>query len=242
MAKQQTKQANTTVNNTVGAANAETANNGTVLTGQQDTSAAQAQQTFGNAESGYGQAGQTYGDTVTGFNNMAQNGGFTPEDKSAYLSRAANAATSAYSTAADQAERTRAAAGGLGTGGESSQMARQASNAGSQAVEGAQADLNSQINSNKLAGLSGENTAAAGQANVASGEGNLYNTASGTLTTQGQQILQNLGLKYSTDMEGAQILSQLSKNPGAFQTGLGDVTGLISAIGGGSGVKSLSQT
>ena len=239
MAKQQTKQANNTVNNTVSAANDQTQTQGQVLSGQQGVSAGQANESYDTAQNNYRTAADTFGNAATGFSTMANTGGFTPEDKSAYLSRAEDAATSAYKTAGDQAQRTRAAAGGLGTGGETAQMARQASEAGSSAVKGAQSDLNTQINANKLAGLSGTNASASGLAGVGSGEGTLYNSASGTLTEQGRQVLQNMGLRYSTDMEGSQIIAQLSKNPGAFQTGLGDITSIMQSIGGGSGIKAL---
>lgn len=62
------------------------------------------------------------------------------------------------------------------------------------------------------------------------GMAGLFNTATGQVTAAGQQILQGLGLQFGTEAQGAQILQELSKNPGLFQTAFGDFTSFLSAL------------
>lgn len=87
---------------------------------------------------------------------------------------------------------------------------------GKQAVAGMQTRLESDVAS----GVQGANQGLAG----------LYNTATGQVTALGQQILQGFGLQYGTEAQGAQILQELSKNPGLFQTGFQDFTNLLAAL------------
>lgn len=58
----------------------------------------------------------------------------------------------------------------------------------------------------------------------------LYDTTTGQVTSLGNQVLAGLGLQYGTQAQGAQILQELSKNPGLFQTGFGDVLGLLGTL------------
>ena len=90
--------------------------------------------------------------------------------------------------------------------------------AGGRAVAGLRTGLESGVAS----GVQGANVGLAG----------LYNTATGQVTAEGQQLLQALGLQYGTEAQGAQILQELSKNPGWFQTMIGDIADLGGAAGG----------
>jgi len=60
----------------------------------------------------------------------------------------------------------------------------------------------------------------------------LFSTQTGQVTDLGNQILKGLGLQFGTEAQGAEILQALSKNPGFFQTMLGDIIGLGGAAGG----------
>ena len=90
-----------------------------------------------------------------GYQKFADTGGFTPEQSSAFMRQATSGVPAIYDVLAQQAQRNRAATGGLGTGGDIAQMARQMSQQQSQATTGAEVALNEQINANKLAGLGG---------------------------------------------------------------------------------------
>lgn len=101
-----------------------------------------------------------------------------------------------------------------------------------QGISGQQASLESGVagGSRAIAGLqSGLESGVAGGVQAANqGISNLFNTATGQVTALGQQVLQGLGLQYGTEAQGSQILQELSKNPGLFQTIVGD----IGTIGG----------
>jgi hypothetical protein len=60
----------------------------------------------------------------------------------------------------------------------------------------------------------------------------LFDTQTGQVTQLGNQVLQGLGLQFGTEAQGAQILQALSKNPGLFQTLVGDLGTLGGAAGG----------
>lgn len=193
--------------------------------------------------------------TVTGgYTSLAKNGGFNPQQSQQFIDQATEGTTSTYNILEQQAQQARAATGGLGTGGDYSQLARQLTQAQGQGTLNAEVALNQQKTQNKLAGLGGLSSTEAGlassrlaannqniglQSNVAQGSetasgqlGSLFNTQTGQVTAMGSQLLQALGLSYNTQAEAAGILQQLSKNPGALQTALGDIAGLGGAAAG----------
>lgn len=225
-----------------------------------------------------------------GYSDFAGTGGFTEDQKNQFLNRATSGVSSTYDILGNQAAQSRAKTGGLGTGGDFSQLARQLGQAQGEATLGAQTSLTDQINRNKLAGLGGlsaeqadlagkrqgslaglrsteadvaasklagaaqerglqgdiaggirsgtgiqqglEGDVASGSRASLSGLGNLYNEQTGEISSLGNQILQSLGLNFSTQAEGLSILQNLSKNPGLFQTGFGDFISLLQASKG----------
>jgi hypothetical protein len=58
----------------------------------------------------------------------------------------------------------------------------------------------------------------------------LFDTQTGAVSDLGKQVLAGLGLQYGTEAQGAQILQELSKNPGLFQTGFQDFVNLLGAL------------
>lgn len=169
----------------------------------------------GQQQTNINRADQTYGTAQQGYQNFAKTGGFSPQDETTYLNRATQGVSGTYDVLAKQAERQRMAAGGLGTGGEISQMARQGTQQQANATENAQADLKQMENANKLAGLAGTTA--------------LFDTTTNQITAQGAQILQALGLKYNTQAEAATILAKLSTNPGI----LSNIMSIGGMVGGG---------
>ena len=84
---------------------------------------------------------------------------------------------------------------------------------GSRAVAGLQSGLESGV----AQGVQGANAGLAG----------LSGQAQTAATAAQQQILQALGLQFGTQAQSAQILTELSKNPGLFQTGFNDFLNLL---------------
>ena len=118
--------------------------------------------------------------------------------------------------------------GGLGT--TEAQLA-----AARQGITGQQAGLEAGVAGGRQA-VSGlqqglEGAVAGGVQNANAGLAGLYGTAQGAATASQQQALQALGLQFGTEAQGAQILAELSKNPGLFQTGFQDFTNLLAALG-----------
>lgn len=147
-------------------------------------------------------AGKAYGD-------MATTGGFSDADKTAYLNRATQASTQAGNAFSDQ---TKLAAAKTGQGNPQaaiSRIARQAGQNASEATNNAEVGLNSQINSNKLAGAGGEVSTGNAQTNIGQTQANMSNQSA-------QQRLAALGLQFNSEAEAQQALDSLSHNPGVF--------------------------
>lgn len=102
-----------------------------------------------------------------------------------------------------------------------------------QGVAGAQAGLEQGVAGLRqgVSGMqSGLESGVAGGVNAANaGLAGLYGTSQAASTAAQQQVLQGLGLQFGTEAQGAQILQELSKNPGLFQTGFGDFISLLQA-------------
>lgn len=167
---------------------------------------------------------------------LIETGGFTPQQESQFLARGTEGVTSEYGTLMNQLKRNKAATGGLGTGGEISQMARQMGQGQAQATRDSQIALNQQETANKLQGLAGESGLESGVASgslAASGQlKGLYDTTTGQITDLGKLMLSTLGLDFSTQEGAIDALTKLSQNPGLFQTGIGDIIGLAGAAAG----------
>jgi hypothetical protein len=197
------------------------------------------------------------------YTDMYNTGGYTPAEGQAYVRQATSGVASTGDILANKLQQDKAKTGGLGTGGDASQMARQLEQTQSQATLAAETGLKTQENSNKFSALSGgstlagnvaagktagvgqqigiENNLAAGksagvgaqiglESGVAQGSNqanaglaSLYNTTTGQITALGNQMLQTLGLNFSTQAEAIGALTKLSQNPGAFQTVFSDV-------------------
>jgi hypothetical protein len=190
----------------------------------------------------------------SGYSSLAS-GGFTPGQEQDYIRQATQGTEGTYGVLADQAMRNRAKTGGLGTGGDISQMARQLSQVQANNTLNAKNSLFNMENSNKVAGLGGlsstagnvaagrlagsgqqlglEGNVAAGRDNANSQMSQLFNASTGQVTALGQQMLQSLGLDFGTQEAAIGALTNLSKNPGMFQTVFGD---LVAGGGASAGI------
>lgn len=227
-------------------------------------------ETAGNAQTGGYDPGQLsalqgqLGSTASGYSSLASTGGFTPAQGQAYVRQATEGTTGTYGVLENQVQQNKAKTGGLGTGGEMSQMARQLGQAqatntlnaenslsqmktantlsglsGENATSGLESGLQSAVAGNKLAGtnqqLSLAGSQAAGVTAANSQMSQLYNTTTNQVTALGQQVLSTLGLDFSTQEAATNSLTTLSKNPGLLQTVLGDISGLGGAAAGAAG-------
>lgn len=246
-------------------------------------------------------AGST-GTIRSGYTDFATTGGFNEGDKVNFRNNATNGVSSVYKGLQAQAANERAKTGGLGSGGALLALGRQGANAYADAQLAAENDLNAQIRSGKLSGLSGltnfesgladrkQNalrglgdiesavasnnrsvmdssralesdvaggrlkgiglgadleTSVANNRNAANkGFADLYNTATGETTELGNQVLRTLGLRFDNQAQAAQIMQELSRQPGVLQSILnsatqigGMITGGITGLQGLGGIK-----
>ena len=126
--------------------------------------------------------------------------------------------------------------GGLGTTEAQLAAARQGITGQQAGVAGQQAGLEGGVasGSRDVAGLqSGLESGVAGGVRAANaGLAGLSSQAQTAATAAQQQILQALGLQFGTQAQSTQIMQELSKNPGLFQTLIGDLGTLGGAAGG----------
>ena len=165
---------------------------------------------------------QDYDTASQGYGNFAKTGGFSPSDETTFLNRATRGVAGTYDVLKSAADRRRAASGGLGTGGTDVALARHSAQDVASANTDAMASLKQQENQNKLSGLAGIS--------------HLFDTNTNTITQQGAQILQALGIRYNTQAEAAQIMQQLSKNPGLLDN-IQRIGGMVA--GGLTGISGL---
>jgi hypothetical protein len=199
----------------------------------------------------------------TGYEGFANTGGFTPEQEAGFRRSASGAVPAAYDVMMNEARRKRALTGGLGGGGELSQMTRQLGETSARANTAGEVALADQERQGKLAGLSGlggvesqlasnklsgiQGGANVGQAGIQMGsnlsqaganmEQNLYNSQTGEISQMGSQILQMLGIDQSNQSLSLQTLQSLANTPGLFdnimKVGGLAVGGLTAATGAG---------
>lgn len=195
-----------------------------------------------------------------GYSNLAQTGGFNPQQSQQFIQQATEGTGATYGALENQAKNNAVATGGLGTSGGLSQMARQLGQVQGQNTLNAETSLNQLETQNKLSGLGGESSlagqvagnrlSAQGQqlglaSNVAGNtlQGNetansqlssLFNTNTGQTTQLGNQMLQSLGLDFSSQEAAQNTLAKISNNPSMFQSLLGMIGSGVSAAAAGA--------
>ena len=191
-----------------------------------------------------------------GYGNLAATGGWSQPMQAAYMRSAAQPIQQTASAAADAARRAASAGGGSAQ----AAIADISQGVGAQqasAIPAAALGLNQQITANQLQGLGGqagfqgqlagarqgvgglqaglEGAVAQGVQGANAGLSGLFGQTSQNVNTLANQQLAGLGLQFGTEANAAQIMQALSKNPGLFQTGLGDIVSLLGALPSGSG-------
>lgn len=169
------------------------------------------------------------------YKRFINTGGFTDAEKQQYLTQATSGVKGTYNNLVDQVRRTSAATGGLGGGAAAiAQMARQGTQAQSEATQGALADVNSQIRANELKGAAGLDE---GTKNVLAATQGL--TQQDILREQGQVagaqgLLGQAGLKTAGTALQQQTEGSVASNKFAF-------TSLMNLMGTEAGQQILSM-
>jgi hypothetical protein len=169
-----------------------------------------------------GQAESDYGRLSSGYQNFANSGGFSPEDISAIRARTIAPTRSVYANANREVDRMRSLQGGMspGYGTLKARMAREGSQALSDANLNAEAGIAELVNRGKQFGLSGGTS--------------LYSSTPGMANMFGNQALQSAG--QLIDVEGLQnqlglgtMNAQIgaSQLPGKWETGFNRVKGVM---------------
>jgi hypothetical protein len=186
----------------------------------------------------------TVKDTIEGgYTDFANTGGFTEDQKNQFLNRATSGVTGTYDILGQQAQQARSKTGGLGTGGDFSQLARQLGQAQGEATLGAQTSLTDQINRNKLAGLGGlsaEQADLSGKkiSDLAGLRSTEADVAANKLAASGQERLQQSdvasGIRSGTALDQG-LESDVASGSRSSLSGLGNLyneqTGEISSLG-----------
>ena len=185
--------------------------------------------TLANSQGLLGQAAGTASSATPTLTDLSTTGGFSPADKTNYLDRATSGVKNTFSALQDNANRLQARTGASSGPAAIAQIARQGGQAQATAEENANADLNQQINANKLAGSTGLlNTGStlgsiAGQnTGVANSLGNLYQTNVNQQDTGQQQLLGSTGLQLQGGSAASSNAGNFGNNP--ISNVLGPVT------------------
>lgn len=167
------------------------------------------------------------------YKDFTTTGGYSPGDISRYLRVATGGLTNTYKTLADQAQRQRAATGGLGPDA-TAMMARNLAAQQGTTTDQALADIHQMVDLNKIRGAQGLGDIAAGkragtqqQVELESGVSRgvtaanqtlaqLYNVDSGQITNLGRMILDSYGIDSRNQAVALQALVNLSSQPDLF--------------------------
>lgn len=98
---------------------------------------------------------ESLGTLRTGYKGFIDTGGISDTEAGQFRRRATSGVPAIYNVLGQEAERRRSATGGIGPGGEISQMARQLSQRQAEASTGAEADLAAERRTGRMAGLGG---------------------------------------------------------------------------------------
>jgi len=167
-----------------------------------------------------------------GYQNLANTGGMTPEQQQNYLRVSTSGVLAIYDALARQAQLEKSRTGGLGTGGDISQLARQLSQDQTAAASGAENTLAQNLLAGKVAGLGGLSTTGATTGSErlqAAGLGGTTAGTQGNLATNVANLIQG-GAGLQSGLE-----SGVATGSRAAAAGLGSLydasTGQISDLG-----------
>jgi hypothetical protein len=182
-------------------------------------------QTAGNAyDKAVPQAQNDYNTIMGKYKGFSENGGFNPEDISAFRARATSPVRAAYSAAEQGVGRQRALQGGYSPNATATmaKMARERSQAGSDAMTGANASIAQLVQQGRMGGVQGMQS--------------MYGTTPGMASTFGNQVLNATGQssQFGNQQVGNRI--NIGQMPSDFDIGLGrlgKIGGLAQGVLGG---------
>ena len=139
-----------------------------------------------------------------GLTNFAETGGYDPRMRQDFLRQSTSGTQGVYKTLADRVMQDRGKTGGVGTGGETSQMARQLGQEAARSTLAAKTGLDKMVTENKFSGLQGLGTLMDSQgklrlAGLGCQAGLLSDQAGGRRTGVGQQIGLESGVAAGTN-------------------------------------------
>lgn len=229
----------------------------TGLTGERAQAQVRRDDTLGDVNDWTSRA-KTYSDTGgvdpgqlekirSGYEGFATTGGFNPGDEAVFRRNATSSVPATYEVLKNEVNRKRSLLGGLGPGGELSQMARQEGEVSARANTAAEAALAEQKRTGRLAGISGlgqteQQLASNKLAGLQTGAGisqNLYNSQTGEISDMGRQVLSMLGIDSSNQAESVNVLQSLANTPGVFDNIMrigGLAAGALGSVAGSRGL------
>jgi hypothetical protein len=181
-----------------------------------------------------------------GYRGLAETGGVSPEEAGAMTRRATRGVTSIYDVLSAEAARRRTITGGYGGESEIARLARQSAEKAAEATTGAEAEVAKMRQTGRLEGVRGlagltTEEAAGRRAAVTSLTGLETSVAGGVRAAAqlsvdqqiatGTEILKRIQLGQQVSESDLSLLSDLSKQPGVFNS-------IIGAVGAGAGVIS----
>jgi hypothetical protein len=182
--------------------------------------------------------------------NLAANGGISPGQVASMEDKASQAAQSTYQTGQAAAERAQAATGGYGVSGSiTGSLARQGSEAATQAAQNVSGSIAQIQQQGEIAGAQGlQQTQQAQTGNkltALAGNTNIYGMNENQVSTTVSQILQNYQQTGQMNAQDMAILTNLANQPGVFDkivstiatlgNTMAGIMGAMNPLGGGGG-------
>lgn len=179
------------------------------------------------------------------YQSLADTGGISEDTANAMRRQTASGVQSVYATAGANLARQKATQPGGGGGGETAEMARQVAQEQAKGVTGVNAQIGQLRQQGTIAGLEGIGNVNRAQQDLASGAAQQKIQAAGGLqqlysSDPGyvHDLLQNIQQEYATtgqlSEQNANIMQEISKQPGLFSTIMGSV-GAVGSLAGGVG-------
>lgn len=168
------------------------------IQGQQDTA-------IGNAGTDRTATTDLTGTAGKAATDMATTGGYTDKDKTDFVNSATSGVKNTFDVLGQQAKLNAMRSGAASGPAAIAQIARQGGQDVATADTSARSTLNQNVNANKNTGISELN-------NTASVDKSLFDTDTNQITSSGQQLLQSMGLKYSTQEQAQALLADIANH------------------------------
>jgi hypothetical protein len=199
------------------------------LSGQRTAAMGRQLDTLGDVKSTGRDVASTLAGAKSGYQDFATTGGMTPQQQAQFMRTSTAGVPAAFDVMKSEAMRQKSLTGGLGPGGQISQMARQEGETAARANTAAEVALSDQLRQGKLAGLGGLTDVGRAQTGLMGQQNQLFNTQTGEISDIGKQILARLGIDTSNQQLSLETLQSLANTPGIM-----DNIQRIAAMAGGA--------